>query len=154
MLLHSALKLGTGEGETITVELTPEFIGGPAPPVVTGPVGIGWAGRFRLFRYQLRCLEVEALPDEDWAVAEPILLSREPGAARRILELAPSIPRYTWGRRVAGTGEMWTSDSVISWLLVRAGIDPGPAAPPAGGRAPGWFAGIAIADGAVSHKRQ
>lgn len=153
-LLHSALKLRADGSPACTVELTPEFIGGPAPPVATGPVGVQWAGRSRLFRYQLRCLEVDTLPDEDWAIGEPILLAGDGGTARRILELAPAIPRYTWGRRVPGTGEMWTSDSVISWLLTRAGIDSGPAAPPPGGRAPGWYAGIAVAQRDVSHKRQ
>jgi hypothetical protein len=43
------------------------------------------------------------------------------------------------------TGEMWNSNSVISWLLTRAAIDVAAVAPPAGGRAPGWAAGVAVA---------
>ena len=65
---------------------------------------------------------------------------------RRIVELAPTTPAHTWGRRVPGTGEMWTSDSVISWLLVRAGIDMSQIRIPDGGRAPGWLAGIKAAN--------
>ena len=40
---------------------------------------------------------------------------------------------------------MWNSNSLTAWLL--AGSGPGIAAvvPPAGGRAPGWSAGLALA---------
>jgi len=144
-LLHSALKLGVGPGTVYTLELTPAFIGGAAPPLATGPVGLRGADRFRVFRYQLRCLPGEQLPDEEWAVQDPIRLTDDCAMARRVLELAPSVPKHVWGRRVAGTGEMWTSDSVISWLLARSGLDLSHIAPPAGGRAPGWYAGLAIA---------
>ncbi|MCZ7577731.1 MAG: hypothetical protein M5U18_12055 [Dehalococcoidia bacterium] len=144
-LLHSALKLSTGAGAVYTLELTPAFIGGETEPLATGPVGFRGAGRFCLFRYQLRCLPGERLPDEEWAVGLPTRLSDDCEVVRRVLDLGPSVPRHVWGRRVAGTREMWTSDSVISWLLVRAGIDLANIAPPAGGRAPGWYAGLAIA---------
>jgi hypothetical protein len=40
---------------------------------------------------------------------------------------------------------MWNSNSVVAWLIARAGIDPGRARLPAGGRAPGWDAGLAVA---------
>jgi hypothetical protein len=40
---------------------------------------------------------------------------------------------------------MWNSNSVISWLLASAGLDPGGIQPPSGGRAPGWRAGLEIA---------
>lgn len=145
VLLHSALKLVADDAPTMTVELTPAFIGSPVPPVATGPVGFRGADRFRLFRYQLRCLPVERLPDEQWAVGTPTRLSDESAVVHRILDLAPVVPRYVWGRRVPGTTEMWTSDSVISWLLVQAGIDLTGIGPPAGGRAPGWDAGLTIA---------
>jgi hypothetical protein len=39
------------------------------------------------------------------------------------------------------TGEMWNSNSVISWLLARSGLPANVLSPPAGGRAPGWEAG-------------
>jgi hypothetical protein len=40
---------------------------------------------------------------------------------------------------------MWTCNSVISWALTQAGLDTAAIALPAGGRAPGWEAGIAVA---------
>jgi hypothetical protein len=144
-LLHSALKLSLADGRTFTMELTPAFIGSPEPPLLTGPVGIRGADRFRLFRYQLRCLPGDALPDEQWAVGNPVLLTNDCAVVGRIIELGPTVPRHVWGRRVRGTKEMWTSDSTISWLLTRAGVDAARLALPAGSRAPGWDAGIELA---------
>jgi hypothetical protein len=40
---------------------------------------------------------------------------------------------------------MWNSNSLIAWLLTRAGIDAQGLEPPTGGRAPGWRAGIDVA---------
>ncbi|MBI5946990.1 MAG: hypothetical protein HY875_02490 [Chloroflexi bacterium] len=140
-LYHCGLKLRLARGATFTLELTPAFIGGDAPPAMTGPVGLPGADRFRLFRYQLRALETDTLPDEEWAVESPIRLTGDDRVARDLLTLAPSIPRHTWGLRVRGTKEMWTSNSAISWLLLRAGLDPTSIPLPTGGRAPGWAAG-------------
>lgn len=144
VLYHSALKLHT-EGRTRTLELMPAFIDSASPPLLTGPVGAGLAGRLRVFRYQLVCTDVEALPDEQWAVESPQVLAHDESVARAIIALAPAVPPYTWGRRVRGTSEMWTSDSVISWLLLRAGVDLAAMHIPAGGRAPGWEAGLEVA---------
>jgi hypothetical protein len=40
---------------------------------------------------------------------------------------------------------MWNSNSVIAWVIARSGIDADPIQPPAGGRAPGWHAGLVLA---------
>jgi hypothetical protein len=40
---------------------------------------------------------------------------------------------------------MWNSNSTIAWLIARAGLDAESIQPPAGGRAPGWRAGVAVA---------
>jgi len=40
---------------------------------------------------------------------------------------------------------MWNSNSLISWLIARSGLDAASIQPPAGGRAPGWQAGIVMA---------
>ncbi len=50
-----------------------------------------------------------------------------------------------WGRDEERTGEMWNSNSVIAWLLAGSGFDAESIKPPAGGRAPGWHAGVVIA---------
>jgi hypothetical protein len=42
-------------------------------------------------------------------------------------------------------GEMWNSNSVISWLLARSGLRPEEIHPPPGGRAPGWGVGLRLA---------
>jgi hypothetical protein len=145
VLYHSALKLGIdGEGVS-TLELTPAFVASPVPALMTGPVGARPAGRFKLFRYELRLVPGAVLPDEAWAVGEPVRLSDERAMVERVVELAGLVPAYTWGRRVKGTAEMWTSDSVVSWLLVKAGLEPMDARAPADGRAPGWDAGLAVA---------
>jgi hypothetical protein len=72
-------------------------------------------------------------------------LSTERATAERLLDLVPSVPVPVWGRDELGLGEMWNSNSVISWLLARSGIDVGSIPFPHGGRAPGWRAGIAAA---------
>jgi hypothetical protein len=65
--------------------------------------------------------------------------------ASRILDLVPSVPALVWGRDERHTGEMWNSNSIISWLLARAGIDAAKIQLPPRGRSPGWHAGIIIA---------
>jgi len=40
---------------------------------------------------------------------------------------------------------MWNSNSVVSWVLSRAGLVEGAGRPPGNGRAPGWDAGVVVA---------
>ncbi|HSJ71942.1 MAG TPA: hypothetical protein VLA29_09900, partial [Acidimicrobiia bacterium] len=79
------------------------------------------------------------------AVASPHTVTDDPVTTQRVLDLVPSLPALTWGRDEHGTGDMWNSNSVISWLLTRSGIAADAVAPPPGGSAPGWRAGITIA---------
>jgi hypothetical protein len=44
---------------------------------------------------------------------------------------------------------MWNSNSVIAWVIARSGLDTESTQPPAGGRAPGWQAGLVVA-----HRRE
>jgi hypothetical protein len=119
---------------------------GPARGAVAGgAVGSRWAGRLRLFRYEVRCWRDGVIPDAAEAVESPQRLSADPEAARTVVGLAPLVPTPVWGRDELGLGEMWNSNSVISWLIVRAGLPLEAARLPAGGRAPGWHAGIAAA---------
>jgi hypothetical protein len=89
-----------------------------------------------------------AIPDVAVAVESPQRLSDDPLQAHRLLDLVPSVPTPVWGRDEFGAGEMWNSNSVISWLIARSGMAAESIPLPAGGRAPGWEAGIAIARGA------
>jgi hypothetical protein len=145
-LYHSALALGVPEGEFV-IEVAPAWgDDGEARGVVAeGAVGMRAAGRWRLFRYEIRCWRGGVIPDVAEAVASPQRLTADPAAARRLLTLVPAVPRLVWGRDELGLGEMWNSNSVVSWLLARSGIDAASIEPPAGGRAPGWAAGVAAA---------
>jgi hypothetical protein len=55
------------------------------------------------------------------------------------------VPTPVWGRDELQTGEMWNSNSLISWLITRSDLDVDAIRLPRGGRAPGWHAGIVIA---------
>ena len=70
----------------------------------------------------------------------------------RVLDLLPLVPTPVWGRDDLHTGEMWNSNSVISWVLTQAGVLSEAGRPPGKGRAPGWDAGVLAAerDAAVS----
>lgn len=65
--------------------------------------------------------------------------------ADRILELVPEVPTLVWGRDELRAGDMWNSNSVVSWLLARSGLNIDALRPPSGGRAPGWKAGLVAA---------
>jgi hypothetical protein len=85
------------------------------------------------------------IPDIDEAVDSPRELTADPLLAQRVLDLVREVPTPVWGRDELGAGEMWNSNSVISWVIVRAGLVVETVGPPEGGRAPGWDAGVAVA---------
>jgi len=145
-LYHSGLEVTVPEGRFV-IEQAPVRDGdGTLRGVVAeGAVGARWAGRFRLFRYEVRRWRDGVIPDVDEAVESPRRLTDDPEVARRVLEAVALVPTPVWGRDELGTGEMWNSNSVISWTLARSGIDPESVALPARGRAPGWDVGIAVA---------
>jgi hypothetical protein len=145
-IYHAALEVRVPEARYV-IEMTPvpDAAGARRGVVGEGAVGTRWAVRLRVFRYELRCWRDGRIPDVAEAIGSPVRVSAEPFVARRILELAPFVPTAVWGRDELGTGEMWTSNSVIAWLLVGAGLAVDPIRPPAGGRAPGWDAGITVA---------
>ncbi len=145
-LYHSALTIRLGD-DRFVIEQGPVWNNTIAQRGVQceGPVGSRWLGRSRLFRYEVRRWRDGVIPDMSEAVASPYLLSRDPVRARRLLELVPQVPRATWGRDELKTGEMWNSNSLISWLIARSGLDTQAVALPPRGRAPGWDAGLVVA---------
>jgi len=141
-LYHSALVVGS-----YAIEMAPVWNDRAADRgvVAEGPVGSRRLGRWRLFRYGIRCRPDGRIPDIDEAVDSPRRLSDDPAVARAILGLAPAVPTLVWGRDELRVGDMWNSNSVIAWLLARSGLDAGAIRPPAAGRAPGWVAGVRAA---------
>ena len=146
-LFHSAIVAVTADGSfAIEMAPIPDARGPQDRGVVSeGPVGASWAGRFRIFRYEIRRWQNGVIPDLPFAVASPVHLTSDPAVAQQILDLVPSVPTPTWGRNELHTTDMWNSNSVVSWLLVRSGMDPEAGHLPAGGRAPGWDAGVVTA---------
>jgi hypothetical protein len=148
-LFHSALTVTVPEGRYV-VEMAPvpDAHGERRGVVAEGPVGTRLAGRLRVFRYENRCWRDGVIPDAAAAVAT---VSERVGSdrAHRLLALVRRVPTPVWGRDELGTGEMWNSNSVVSWLLGHGGLggdlDAAVVRPPPGGRAPGWDAGLEVA---------
>jgi hypothetical protein len=145
-LYHSALQVELPEG-TFVIEQAPvhDWSGKDRGVVAEGAVGTLWAGRFRIFRYEIRLWRGGHIPDVAEAVDSPRPLTNDESRARRVLDVVRQVPTPVWGRDELATGEMWNSNSVIAWTLARSGIDTESIQPPAGGRAPGWQAGLVVA---------
>jgi hypothetical protein len=145
-LYHSALLVAAPAGRFV-IEVTPVTGGNPATrgAVAEGAVGSRLARHLRIFRYEVRCWRDGIIPDVREAVDSPRSLSADATVAERILSLAPHVPTLVWGRDESRTGDMWNSNSVISWLITRSGLPVETVQPPPGGRAPGWKAGIVVA---------
>ncbi len=145
-LYHSALEVRLGD-DRFVIEQGPVWNNPVAERgvVCEGAVGARWLGRSRLFRYEVRCWRDGIIPDASEAVASPLLLSQDRARASRLLAVVPDAPRATWGRDELGTGEMWNSNSLISWLLARSGHDTAAVELPPHGRAAGWDAGVVVA---------
>jgi hypothetical protein len=145
-LYHSALQVEVAEG-TFVIEQAPvhDWSGKQRGVVAEGPVGSRWAGRFRVFRYEIRLWLGGHIPDVAEAVDSPRRLTTEEDRARRVLDQIGQVPTPVWGRDELATGDMWNSNSVIAWVIARSGIDAESIRPPARGRAPGWQAGLVVA---------
>jgi hypothetical protein len=151
-LYHSALEVRLDD-ELFVIEMGPvwQTRDSGRGVVCEGAVGLRPLGRLRLFRYEVRCWRGGTIPDVSEAVESPRRLSTDHARAARVLELAPCFPSATWGRDELGAGEMWNSNSLIAWLLVGSGHDLRTVHPPAHGRAPGWSAGLRVAERALAH---
>ena len=145
-LYHSALVVAVPEGRFVIESAPVQRDDGAKRGVVgEGPVGTRAAGRLRVFRYEIRRWCDGVIPDVAEAVDSPRRLTDDPAVARRLLDLVPSVPLPVWGRDELRAGEMWNSNSLISWLLAQCRLGAERIRPPEGGRAPGWRAGIVVA---------
>ena len=146
-LYHSALEVRVPEGRFVIENCwpIPDGDGTARGVVVEGPVASRRLGRRRVFRYEVRRWRDGVIADADQAVNSPQILSDDPRLARRLLDLVGDLPSPIWGRDELGTEGMWNSNSVIAWLLASSGLPMDGIRPPAGGRAPGWEAGLVAA---------
>lgn len=145
-LYHSALVISAPEGHFVIEQApVPDLEGERRGVVAAGPVGTRWLGRFRVFRYEIRRWRDGEIPDINQAVGGPVRVTDDVEVAGRILEVLPSIPTPVWGRDELDAGEMWNSNSVVSWVLARSGVHTQTIHPPVHGRAPGWDAGLVVA---------
>ena len=152
-LYHSALEIIL-PGDRFIIESAPipDLRGSERGVVAEGPVGMRWLGRFRLFRYEIRSWRGGSIPDVRYAVASPVRVTTDVECAKRVIELVPRVPTPVWGRDELATGDMWNSNSLVSWLLARAGIETAALQPPVGGRAPGWEGGLTVAARQARHR--
>ena len=147
-LYHSALVVRVPEGEfVIEMAPIPDGDGALRGVVAEGAVGSSWARSLRIFRYENRRWRDGVIADIGEAVDSPQRLTDDPFLAHRVLDLVPDVPTPVWGRDELRAGEMWNSNSLISWLIARSGLGMDAVHPPADGRAPGWRAGLVVARG-------
>jgi hypothetical protein len=146
-LYHSALEIRVAEGRFVIETAWPIPDATPASRGVAleGAVGSRRLARFRLCRYEVRRWRDGEIPDVLEAVASPQRVSDDERIAGSVLDLVPSVPALVFGRDELATGDMWNSNSVVSWLLTTSGLPADAIRPPAGGRVPGWEAGITVA---------
>lgn len=145
-LFHSALVVRPDDATSYAIEMAPVW-SSRLPDrgvVVEGPVGLRSLGRSRLFRYEVRCWREGVIPDLTEAVDSPVVLPATEEQTSLLLGLAPSFPALTWGLDESDAGDMWNSNSLVSWLLASSGLQID-LAPPRRGRAPGWTAGLVVA---------
>jgi hypothetical protein len=145
-LYHSALEVHAPAGRFV-IEQAPAWGEATERGVVAeGPVGLRALGRLRFFRYEIRCWRDGFIPDAAEAVASPQRLSEDADRATRVIELVGEVPTPVWGRDELEAGEMWNSNSLVSWLITRSSLDIDSVRLPGRGRAPGWHAGILVAN--------
>jgi hypothetical protein len=145
-LYHSALTVRVDDVE-FAIEMGPAWGNRVSKRGVVGegPVGLPSLGRWKSFRYEVRCCRAGVIPDAADAVGGPVHLDTDLQRARKVLDLVPKFPTLTWGRDELKTGDMWNSNTLTSWLLAGSGHDVGAVMMPPHGRAPGWTAGLLAA---------
>jgi hypothetical protein len=153
-LYHSALEVRTPSARFV-IEMAPVRDGDGARRgvVAGGAVGSKRARGFRIFRYEVRRWRDGVIPDVAEAVASPQRLTEDLEQVQRMLDLVPQVPTPVWGRDELAAGEMWNSNSLTSWLIVRSGLEIETIQPPLAGRAPGWDAGVVVARRQLTHTR-
>jgi len=123
-LYHSALVVRIDDVE-FAIEMGPSWGNSVSERGVVGegPVGLPSLGRWKFFRYEVRCCREGVIPDALDAVGGPVQLDSDLQHARKLIDLVPEFPTVTWGRDELRTGDMWNSNTLTSWLLAGSGHD-------------------------------
>ena len=145
-LYHAALEIWLDD-QRHTLEMAPAWGPGHGGPGVLGEaaVGLRLLGRSRFFRYEVRRWPDGVIPDLACAVSEPQRVCTDASHAQAVFDGVAEVPLLTWGRDDLRTGDMWNSNSLVSWSLTKGGVDLDTIALPTNGRAPGWSAGAVAA---------
>ena len=145
-LCHAALEVFTVSSRVV-VEMAPAWGSGAGTQAVraTGPVGLHFLGRSRLFRYEVRSWVGGEIPDRAAAVTDPLRIPLGACQAEELVARVSEAPLWTWGRDVLGIGDMWNSNSLVAWLLETSGVDTASIGAPPPYRSPGWLCGRAAA---------
>lgn len=144
-LYHAGLMVSV-DGLTYAVEMGPVWnLGDDERGVLfEGPVWSSRLGKLRAFRYEVRCWPGGRLPDVAEAVDSPLRTTEDPARSAALLDVLNRAPVLAWGRDELGVGDMWNSNSLVAWALARTEHEMDAIRVPAGGRAPGWEAGVAL----------
>jgi hypothetical protein len=153
-LSHSGLEVRL-DADRFVIEMAPVWGDDPDRGVVAeGAVGLPFLGHSRFFRYEVRRWRNGVISDVAEAVDSPQRLSTDRDKAQQVLDLVSAFPLATWGRDELRAGEMWNSNSLVSWLLARSGHDTDSLNPPLRGRAAGWSAGLVVAAREATESRR
>jgi hypothetical protein len=108
-LYHSALIVRLAHGSNFVIEQAPVPDARSATRGVVGggAVGARWAGRARIFRYEVRRWRDGVISDVTEAVESPHRLTNDPRVARLLWRLVPDVPSPVWVNDELGAGEMW-----------------------------------------------
>ena len=147
-LYHSALIVQSGRAHAYAIEMAPVWAVRDLDRGVIseGPVGSRSWGRYRLFRYEIRCWRDGTIPDAAAAVDSPDASApTRPGPAEcsSSCRPSPSLPGAATSSHRRDV-ELQLADR----LAARPKRPRHRAArfqPPVGGRAPGWSAGLVVA---------
>jgi hypothetical protein len=118
----------------------------------TPTVVFSWKGRlargcwavYAPFGFELRCWRDGRIPDIAEAVESPMRTTGEVAQAESLFAVLGEVPAL--GRDGLRAGEMWNSNSAVSWALARSGHDMKGIHPPTRGRGPWWHAGLVLAE--------
>lgn len=95
-LYHADLMLHFGD-ITYAIEMGPVWnVSADNRGVVCeGPVGARWLGRYRIFRYEVRCWPGGHIPDIAEAVDSPVRSTDDPGRVEGVLRMLREVPSLT-----------------------------------------------------------